>query len=199
MSAERATAASRSASAMRKSASSRSIVSATWLRSYPRRTTSNECWASCIGSDSWRGSLMPSSSQMVDGASACRWPSRDQWGQVGPSHAPEAVDRVEVLGALLLVADAEALFRGEGEDADLALVGVVVDVVGGLADVVHRVHLRQRRVDQALVDEPVGLPRLLVVGEVTADDPLEVHPQVPVVVGMHVPRRGGAGDDRAAL
>ena len=42
-SAVRATAASRSARAMRKSASSRSMVSATWLRSYPRSTTSNEC------------------------------------------------------------------------------------------------------------------------------------------------------------
>ncbi len=36
--------------------------------------------------------------------------------------------------------------------------------------------------DHALGDQPVGLPRLAVVGEVRADDPLEVHPQVAVVV-----------------
>ena len=37
-------------------------------------------------------------------------------------------------------------------------------------------------------DQPVGLPRLAVVGEVGADDPLEVHPEVAVVVLVHVAR-----------
>jgi len=40
------------------------------------------------------------------------------------------------LFAFLGVADAEAFCGGEGEHADLALVGVVVHVAGGLADVV---------------------------------------------------------------
>src|SRR4051794_21340491 len=106
---------------------------------------------------------MCSSSQMVVDGAACRGESRGQraavcvvtptslscrvppraregWEGRRPLSDPaEAVDGVEVLGALLLVADAEAFLGGEGEDADLALVGVVVDVVGGLADVVHRV------------------------------------------------------------
>src|SRR3954453_13594962 len=120
-------------------------------------------------------------------------------GQGVGSDAAEAVDLGLEAGALVPVADAEALFGGEGEHADLALVGVAVHVAGGLADLLHRVDLGQRRVDQAAVDEPVGLPRLLVVGEVAADDPLEVHPQVAVVVGVHVAAGRGAGDDRAAL
>src|SRR5690606_27052925 len=45
----------------------------------------------------------------------------------------------------------------------------------------------------------VRLPRLAVVVEATRDDPLEVHPQVEVVVLVHVPRRRGAGGDDAAL
>ena len=52
---------------------------------------------------------------------------------------------------------------------------------------------------QAAVDELVGLPRLAVVGEVRADDALEVHPQVAVVVLVHVARGRRARDDRAAL
>ena len=40
----------------------------------------------------------------------------------------------------------------------------------------------------ALRDQPVGLPRLAVVGEVGADDPLEVHPEVAVVVLVHEAR-----------
>ena len=41
--------------------------------------------------------------------------------------------------------------------------------------------------------------RLFVVREVRADDALEVHPQVPVVVLVHVSGGRGAGDDGAAL
>src|SRR3954469_2525114 len=115
------------------------------------------------------------------------------------SDSAEAVDRGQVLGAFVGVADAEALGGGQGEHADLAGVPVVVHVVGGLADLGHRIDLGQGGVDQALVDEPVGLPGLLVVGEVGADDPFEVHPQVAVVVGVHVAAGGGAGDDGAAL
>src|ERR1700712_4339552 len=82
------------------------------------------------------------------------------------SYAAEAVDLRLEPGALLRVADAEALLGGQAQHADLALVGVVLDVAGRLADVVHGVDLRERGVHEALVDEPVGLPRLLVVGEV---------------------------------
>src|SRR4051794_1245802 len=153
-----------------------------------------------------RGSLMWSFSQTWTRSRACwgRWrrgsqqPARNR-AACDPSDAAEAVDLTLEPGPLLAVAHPEALLGREGEDADLALVGVVVDVAGGLADLVHGVGLRQRRVDQPPVDEAVGLPRLLVVGEVRADDPLEVHPQVAVVVLVHVPGRRGAGDDRAAL
>ena len=88
--------------------------------------------------------------------------------------------------------------RGQAQHADLALVQVAVHVVRGLAGLVQRVDHRQGRVDHALGDQPVGLPGLAVVGEVRADDPLEGHPQVAVVVLVHVARRGSAGDDRAA-
>src|SRR5690606_21032225 len=41
--------------------------------------------------------------------------------------------------------------------------------------------------------------RLAVVGEVAGDDPLEVHPEVAVVVLVHVSGGGGAGGDHATL
>ncbi len=78
----------------------------------------------------------------------------------GGSDPAEAVDRLEVLVAEVGVADAEALAGGQAEDADLALVLVVVDVQRGLADLVEGVGPRQRRVDLALGDQAVGLPRL---------------------------------------
>src|ERR1044071_10299559 len=53
--------------------------------------------------------------------------------------------------------------------------------------------------DLPLGDQAVRLPRLAVVREVRADDVLQVHPQVTVVVLMHEPARRRAGDDRAAL
>ena len=47
-------------------------------------------------------------------------------------------------------------------------------------------------------DHPVRLPGLAVVGEVGRDDPLQLHPEVAVVVLDHEAGGGGAGDDRAA-
>src|SRR3954453_22041942 len=206
-SADRATGGSRSGRAMRKSASSRSIVSATWCRSNPRRTTSNECWASCIGIMSRCASLMRSSSQTSPERRAWlrRWPRARSVGTTRPgtvrrSDAAEAVDLGLVAGAFVGVADAEAFGGGQAEHADLALVQVAVHVVGGLADLGHRIHPGQGGGDQAAVDQPVGLPGLPVVGEVAADDPFEVHPQVAVVVLVLIPRRGGAGvQDPAAF
>src|SRR5215475_13477645 len=52
--------------------------------------------------------------------------------------------------------------------------------------------------DRAARDQPVRLPRLAVVREVRSDDPLEVHPEVPVVVLVKESGCGSAGDDRAA-
>src|SRR4051812_13074006 len=115
------------------------------------------------------------------------------------SDATEAVDLVQVRRPLLVVADTEALLGCEAQHADLALVPVLMHVVRRLAHLCHRVRLRQRGVDPALGDQPVGLPGLAVVREVRADDALEVHPEVPVVVLVHEPARRGAGDDRAAL
>src|SRR5579875_2296314 len=112
------------------------------------------------------------------------------------SAVAEPVDRRLVLCTEFTVADTETLLRCQAQHADLALVCVAVDVVGGLAGLRQRVHLRDRRVDRALRDEPDRLPRLAVVREVRADDPLERHPEVPVVVLVHVARGGRArGDD----
>src|SRR3990170_263373 len=60
-------------------------------------------------------------------------------GRFACSDSAEPVDRGLVLGAHLGVAHAEALGGGEAEHADLALVGVLVDVEGGLADVIEAV------------------------------------------------------------
>src|SRR5699024_562763 len=118
-----------------------------------------------------------------------------RWG----SDAPEAVDLVDVLLAHLGVEDAQSFPGGQAEDAALALVEVLVDVKGGMANLVEGVRPGTGRVDRTLGDEAVGLPRLAVVGEVAGDDPLEVHPQVAVVVLVHVARGRRAGGDGAAL
>ena len=65
------------------------------------------------------------------------------------------------------------------------------------ADVGEVVHARQQRLDAARVDQPVGLVRLGVVGEVRGDQPLELHPEVAVVELDHVTRGSRAGDDGA--
>src|SRR4051812_38173006 len=101
-------------------------------------------------------------------------------------------------GPELGVGDPEALAGGQAEDADLALVQVLVDLQRRLAGLLERVDGGEDRLHLALADEPVGLPGLPVVGEVAALDGLQAHPQVAVVVLDHVARGGGAGDDRAA-
>src|SRR4051794_37310379 len=127
------------------------------------------------------------SSSCMGSRSSSIWLSYHRWPlstRSRPSDVPEAVDRVQVRRAELLRRrlDAQALLRCETQHADLALVQVLVDVVRRLPGLLERVRLGQRRVDLALGDEAVGLPRLLVVGEVGRDDPLEVHPEVAVVV-----------------
>src|SRR2546421_11131402 len=96
------------------------------------------------------------------------------------------------------VADPETLVGREAQYADLSLVGVAVYLPGGLAGLLQRVRPGQRRVDPAAGDQPVGLPGLTVVGEVRADDPFQVHPEVPVVVLVQVAAGRGAGDDGTA-
>src|SRR5512144_552597 len=113
------------------------------------------------------------------------------------SRVAEAVDLLQVPGPHRLVVHAQALLRGEAQHPDLALMEVAVDVPRGVAGLVQRVALGQRGVDEALRDEAVRLPCLPVVGEVRPDDPLEVHPQVPVVVLVPEPAGRGAGDDGA--
>ena len=92
------------------------------------------------------------------------------------SGTAKSVDLVDVLGAEFGVGDAESGFGGEGEDGDLALVEVAVDLVGGLAGVIEGEGLGDGGVDHALGDQAVGLVCLAVVGEVGADDALEGHP-----------------------
>src|SRR3954463_3856256 len=84
------------------------------------------------------------------------------------------------------VVDARALLGSQAQDTDLPLVQVLVHRVRGLADVLERVDGREDRLDLALADQPVRVPGLAVVGEVRADDALELHPEVPVVVLDHV-------------
>ena len=74
---------------------------------------------------------------------------------------------------------------------------VVVHLVGGLTGLLEREHLAHHRMDHPLADEPVGLPRLLVVGEVAADEPLQPHPEVAVVELEHEATGGRARDHRA--
>ena len=100
-------------------------------------------------------------------------------------------------GPELGVVDAETLLGGQAEDADLALVEVAVDLVGGLAHLGQGVDGREGGQDLALADQLVGVPGLAVVGEVGALDGLELHPEVAVVVLDHVARGGRAGDDGA--
>ncbi len=113
--------------------------------------------------------------------------------------APEHRDLVLAhLGPQLGVVDAEPLLGGQAQHADLPLVGLWWTGVGRLAHLLQRVQRREDGLDLAQGDQPVGLPRLLVVGEVARLDPLELHPEVAVVVLDHVAAGGRAGDDRAA-
>ena len=101
--------------------------------------------------------------------------------------------------ALLRVRDAEARRSGARQrTASLPSASLLVDGAGRLADLGEVVGGRHDRLDAALVDEAVHVPRLLVVGEVRRDDPLQLHPEVAVVVLEHEARRRRAGDDRAA-
>ena len=101
--------------------------------------------------------------------------------------------------AHLGVGDAEALLGREHEHAELALVQVVVHLVrpprrprsnGNTADSIGWI--------LPSPIEPVRLPRLAVVREVTALERLLVHPEVAVVVLDHEAAGGRAGDDRPA-
>src|SRR5438270_9486249 len=85
--------------------------------------------------------------------------------------ATEDVDPVFAdLGPQFGVGHPEAFLGGQAQDADLALMEVLVDLPGGLARGLERVDGRQDRLDPALADEPVGLPGLPIVGEVGALD-----------------------------
>src|SRR5665647_365227 len=103
------------------------------------------------------------------------------------SDLAKPVYRGEERLSLLRVRDAKTGPRGERKNSYLALVQVAVDVVRRLPDVDQRIRLAQRGVDEPAVDQVVGLPRLAVVGEVRADDALEAHPQVAVVVLVQEP------------
>src|SRR5947207_2817896 len=75
---------------------------------------------------------------------------------------PEAVDGRQVALAQSGVAHAEAFDRGQAPHADLALVPVAVDLVGGLAGLLQWIGPRECRMDLAAGDQPVGLPRFAV-------------------------------------
>src|SRR4051794_4534522 len=92
--------------------------------------------------------------------------------------------------------DAEALLWSETEDADLPLVLVAVDGAGRLAHLGEWVHGGEEGLDAAHRDQAVGVPRLLVVGEVAGDETLQLHPEVAVVELDHVAAGRRAGDDR---
>src|SRR5262245_141611 len=119
-------------------------------------------------------------------------------GRVVASNTTKTVDRRKMLLAQPRIPYAEALFRRETQHADLALVLVLVHLERGLAGLLQRVHTGQCRMDLSLGDQAVRLPRLAVVGEVRADDALQVHPEVAVVVLVQEAARRRARDDRAA-
>ncbi|KMS80194.1 hypothetical protein ACH49_09170 [Streptomyces leeuwenhoekii] len=96
------------------------------------------------------------------------------------------------------VGDALAGGGGQAQDADLADVAVLLDRARGLADLRQRVDRGQRRHDVPEREQAVQFPLLLEVGGVAADDALQLHPQVAVVVGVVVARAGPAGHHRAA-
>src|SRR5664280_3178908 len=122
-------------------------------------------------------------------------PSRAHLGYSGVS---EPVDRRQERCPLLQVRGPQTGLGGQGKHADLALVAVAVDVEGSLTDLLEGVGVAQRRVGEPPDDQVVGLPGLAVVGEVRADDALEAHPQIAVVVLVQEARGRRAGHDGAA-
>src|SRR3954465_2295180 len=119
--------------------------------------------------------------------------------QLPSSVALEQGDLVlAVGGALLRAGDAQARARREAPDGQLAVRLVLVAALRGVADLLEVVGRRHDRLDPALGDEAVHVPRLLVVREVRRHDPLQLHPEGAVVVLDHEPRRRRTGDDRAA-
>src|SRR3984893_16204134 len=99
----------------------------------------------------------------------------------------EQGDLIEVLLAECRVRDAEPFLGREAQHPDLPLNEVPVHLRRRLPRLDERVHDRQRRMDLALAHEPVGVPRLAVVREVTALERLEHHPEVLVVIFDRVP------------
>src|SRR3712207_5333321 len=96
------------------------------------------------------------------------------------------------------VTDPETFTRRQAEYPDFALMEIAMDVECRLRGGLERICLREGRMDQAAGDQIVRRPRLGVIREVGADDALEVHPEVAVVVAVLVARGGRAGHDRAA-
>ena len=96
------------------------------------------------------------------------------------------------------VGDAETLFGREHQHAELAFVHVLVHLRHRVGDLLEREHRREHRMDLAFAHQPVGFPRLAVVGEVATLERLQVHPEVAVVVLDHEAGGRRAGDDGAA-
>src|SRR3954468_17771490 len=124
-------------------------------------------------------------SRPVMGANCCRRrPTRTSPPAASSRSGAVAAERGDAVlthpGPQLGVADAQPVGRGQAAHADLALVEVVVDLVGRLAHLVQGVGGGEDGLDLAQADEAVGLPRLLVVGEVRRLDRLQLHPQVAV-------------------
>src|SRR5664280_319128 len=96
------------------------------------------------------------------------------------------------------VRDAESFSVRHTENADLALVAIVVKFVRGLPRLDEREDRREWRHHFAVHDCLIRRPRLAVVREVRTLDRLEFHPEMAVVVFDHVPTRRGTRHDRAA-
>src|SRR5436189_130114 len=123
-----------------------------WATSAP-----NICWYHATAASRSR-TAMPTWSMSV---------SLPEWAPptLGPV-TPEQGDAVLAdLGPELWVVDTEPLLGGETEHPDLPLVQVVVDLIGGLAHLRERMDSRQNRLNHPLGDQAIGLPRLLVIGE----------------------------------
>src|SRR5665213_1113813 len=96
------------------------------------------------------------------------------------------------------VRDAESFSVRHAQNANLALVAILVKFIRGLPRLDEWEDRREWRHDFAVHDCLVRRPRLAVVREVRTLDRLEFHPQMAVVVFDHVPTRRRTRHDRAA-
>ena len=104
-----------------------------------------------------------------------------------------------MLGPKFGVTDSKSCLRCQTKYADLALVKVAMNFICGRTGIFETKCLRKCGVDHSAGDHPIGFVSLTVISEVATDNSLKVHPQIAVVVFMHISRGRRAGHDSAAF